>query len=438
MLDVRQADFDAVVASNDSMAAGALEALFARGVRVPDDVAVVGFDNTLRSRSVTPPLTTVAQPFYQAGKRAVELVLAQIAGEDVPAQVSLPMELVIRQSCGCLGPALEQAAVGPIETCQEKRESALTAARSGILAEMAQGIRDPAAAEEATQRLLDSLTTEMATDASESAPPQSMFLRELDQALRRAVASGSDVTTWQGAVSALRRRLLPYLDSRAMMRANGLWGQARVMISEIAQRAQAHRALQAEQQAQQLREIGAALITTFEVDELMNVLAEGLPSLRIPSAYLSLYENPESPAEWSWLMLAYDQNERIELEPGGQRFPSPSLVPDSMLPLDRRYTMVVEPLFFREDQIGFVLFEVGPRAGSVYEAMQVEIGNALQGALFLRERQQVEAALEQAYVEVQQVRQQTAPGHPLSDVGGDSGASGRGRGPGHLGHAGPG
>ena len=71
---------DAIVAANDWMALGALEALRARGIRVPEDVAVVGFDDIDEARFATPPLTTVRQAPRQLGIEAVRLVLDGLRG----------------------------------------------------------------------------------------------------------------------------------------------------------------------------------------------------------------------------------------------------------------------------------------------------------------------------------------------------------------------
>ena len=72
---------DAIVTANDWMALGALEALRLRGLRVPEDVAVVGFDDVEEARFATPPLTTVRQSPRQMGIEAVRLVLAQVSGD---------------------------------------------------------------------------------------------------------------------------------------------------------------------------------------------------------------------------------------------------------------------------------------------------------------------------------------------------------------------
>jgi LacI family transcriptional regulator len=93
---------DAVVCANDQMAIGVLGAFAAAGVRVPGEVAVVGFDDIYPARLVDPPLTTVRQPIRMLGERACARLLDRIANPALsPAVELLPPELVLRSSCGC-------------------------------------------------------------------------------------------------------------------------------------------------------------------------------------------------------------------------------------------------------------------------------------------------------------------------------------------------
>lgn len=91
---------DAVFAFNDSMAVGAMRALSARGIAVPQDVAVVGFDDITAARFTEPPLTTIAPGRAQAARLAVDLLLARIDGSrTVPGEEILTdFELVVRGS----------------------------------------------------------------------------------------------------------------------------------------------------------------------------------------------------------------------------------------------------------------------------------------------------------------------------------------------------
>jgi DNA-binding LacI/PurR family transcriptional regulator len=93
--------FDAIFTGDDEAAVGALEALQARGIRVPEDVSLVGFDDQNLATVVKPPLTTVHTPTGEVGRVAAQQLLRLIRNQDVDRLTLLPTDIVIRQSCGC-------------------------------------------------------------------------------------------------------------------------------------------------------------------------------------------------------------------------------------------------------------------------------------------------------------------------------------------------
>lgn len=383
-------DLDAIVAASDDLLLGAMRALQARGIQIPDDLPVAGFNNVLRGRVNMPPLTTVAAPFRELARQATDTVLAVLAGQPVAPETLVPAEMVIRRSCGCVDPLVAQAKVEPLDIECETIESVLKSRQTEIVAAMVQalGNGDETAASKMERLLAERLIAALIGELRQETPD--LFIRELDAVLRQVTASGGNVIAWHGAISELRYQTFACVHDQAFALASDLWQQARVVISEMAQRAQAQTQLQAERQEQILRDIGTALLTSFDPQGLMDVLADRLPNLGIPSCYLSLYEapqpyqHPQPPAEWSRLMLAYDEKRRIELEPFGRRFPTRELVPEGMLPQERRYSFVAKPLYFQNNQIGLALFEMGPREPSVYEVLRVQISSALQGASLIQ------------------------------------------------------
>jgi LacI family transcriptional regulator len=94
-------EFDAVFSGDDESAIGVLAALGQAGKRVPEDVAVVGFDDIYLSRYLTPPLTTIRAPIEQVGREAARQLVRLIRGDRADPLVLLPTELVVRRSCGC-------------------------------------------------------------------------------------------------------------------------------------------------------------------------------------------------------------------------------------------------------------------------------------------------------------------------------------------------
>jgi DNA-binding LacI/PurR family transcriptional regulator len=94
----RTPDLDAVFVASDLMAAGAMSALRAAGLRVPEDVAVGGFDDSSVAATTHPPLTTIKQPLARVAEETVRLLLDLIDGADPVSPVILPTTLVVRES----------------------------------------------------------------------------------------------------------------------------------------------------------------------------------------------------------------------------------------------------------------------------------------------------------------------------------------------------
>lgn len=103
---------DGIVCANDELAVALMKHLQREGIRVPDDVAVVGWDNVMTARYISPGLTTVRQPVTELGRLAADRLRRRLEGEPPGAPVVLPTELVVLQSCGC-DPPPPLGVVGP-------------------------------------------------------------------------------------------------------------------------------------------------------------------------------------------------------------------------------------------------------------------------------------------------------------------------------------
>ncbi|PJN90627.1 LacI family DNA-binding transcriptional regulator [Bacillus sp. mrc49] len=95
-------DFTAVFCANDLIAIGAIKAFYEAGLKIPENIAVVGIDNISMASLYQPSLTTVEQPIKEMGKTAVELLL-QLKGDNSQStgkKITFPMKLIVRESCG--------------------------------------------------------------------------------------------------------------------------------------------------------------------------------------------------------------------------------------------------------------------------------------------------------------------------------------------------
>ena len=416
LIDEQNAEFDALVTNDDRFAHNLLPELRDRGIRVPEDIALVSFDDEEGSHCLTPPLTTVPIPIYELGRQATKTLLARLNGQKSREQiVNVPSDrLIVRQSCGCLDPKVTQVVAGSVVKISTKEPLITSLERQSetIVAELMRvaGDSDVRLIPGWGDQLLDSFVATLT--CSKTQEPSNPFLSMLDEILRQVIAREGDIEVWTQVLSALRRQILPYLtmDDAGMMyrdQIEDLWLQAHAMIGRITQRTQAYRELQAERRKRILNDLATALATNFDLNNLAKILARELPRLGISRGYLSLYENPRpyqypQPApEWSRLVLAYDEDAHadsrpIDLAAGGWRFRSRQLVPPELLPQKEPYTLIVQALYFQNEQIGFSVFEDGLDEGAIYGLLRAQISSALKGDLLFQEAQQARLAAERA------------------------------------------
>lgn len=404
---------DAILAASDMMALGALDALAELGIRVPEDVAVVGFDDVVEARFASPPLTTVRQPLYEQGARATQSALEQLRGASSPLRATLLTELVLRRSCGCFSQSAMayQDSLVPLErlpamhTVEQVRPLALSAMQHA-----ARGLR--VTGYDWNAKLFDALASDL--DGTDS----SRFLAQLEDLLHIDIAKGSDASAWHDVITALRGQLLPCLSVQQPARsiAENVLQHARLLVTSVVERLQVKHRLEAEQWVRVLSDTNEAVITTFDTNALTRSVIDQLPRLGIQSCYLALFE-PESGEQLARLMLAYDATQPQPVTCSTEAFPVKRLLPPGLFPLERRVSFIVEPLFFRQQRLGYALFEMGPRQGIVYEALRDQISAALKGAMLVQEVVDKNREIERAYVALKENQEKLLASEKTASIG---------------------
>jgi DNA-binding LacI/PurR family transcriptional regulator/anti-anti-sigma regulatory factor/putative methionine-R-sulfoxide reductase with GAF domain len=390
LFDERKAKVEAIVAANDWMAFGALRALEERGIRVPQDVALAGFDDTAEAMVSSPPLTTVQQPIRQLGAAGIKLMLQLLAGEQIPEQMMIPTQLVVRQSCGCTDAMVADVIVGSPTEEKKSLTKAIVAQQEDILSEMVQAMETTLSAfPDWAEQLLTAFLNEIESapePADAKVDSQEAFLSTLCNILQQTDLTGSQVNDLQKAVSVIRHYILPHVtDIATLARAETLFDQARVTIDGMLQR---NWTLQEVEQANfnnVLSLLRSGLATRVEIEHLIGVLNHRLPQLGFSTFHFYLYESPDHFTPWSRLMLAVDEGERVQIDAAGQRFLTHRLTPDELFPQQRRYTWIVGPLYFEENQFGGLILEVGSRDAELYRSLTTLISGSMHDARLIQQ-----------------------------------------------------
>lgn len=401
--DEREARVQAIVAANDRMAFGALEALQQRGIRVPEDVAVVGFDDLREAQATGVPLTTVRQSFYTAGKQAFEALLKRVNGGTIQKLTVTPTQLLVRWSCGCLPENVKQAAVAPRDVAktgklENKREAALRALLN------AAGVteRDASRGEfrDTFGRVWDSFL--MALNETSTSDD---FLKAINALVELMQKHALSASVWHNVISVMRRYALGGITSHTtMLLAENLFQQARLLTGELSQRAQAYRRLALEQQENILQGFSFSMAPAMSMGEVGAAVTEHFPAMGIARWYVMFYSEvgrSSSLAQENYNLLFQYEDGKFEIPQKPTMLTTGQLTPHGHLPNDRRYTAVVMPLSLAGNRFGFMWAEMGMRDWEVYVRVRNLVSSALLRILLVQQKeqaqQQVEKLLKEAH-----------------------------------------
>lgn len=353
---------DAIVAANDWMAIGALEALASRGVNVPEAVSVVGFDDIDQSRFLTPPLTTIRQPARQLGVEAVRLLTDPPPSSARSDRRLLPTSTRLRRSCGCFGTSATHSR-----------------AKHGSAARFVDSLRpmtSPESSDADARTQARELNSAFEQDLRE--PSGGRFLSTLESLLRRSDQYGN-IVAWHDAITSLRWENAERLVHRTetWLLAESSFQQAHIMIGDYSERLHAKRTLHRDATMRALDLLATDLRTVLDVPSMRSVLLARLPALGVPRLYISTLNEPGNLGSDSHLLCVFDPSSElssgIDTEP---RFPTGELLPAAAAPRERA-SLMIKPLFSGPEPLGFCLMEIDTFEAQLYETLPELVSTTL-------------------------------------------------------------
>ena len=413
LLDERGLRFQAVVGANDRMAFGALEALQQRGVRVPDDVAVTGFDDLREAQTMGVPLTTVRQSYYTAGKNALQTLVKRIDGDTIQKQIITPTQVLVRWSCGCLPENVRQAAVAPRDVAKTgKLENKREAAMRALLNSAGITEHDPAILQyrDAFGRAWDAFLMTLNAKASSDE-----FLKTVNAVIELMQKQNMPPLIWHNVISMMRRYALGGITSHTvMLQAENLFQQARLLAGELSQRWQSYQRLALEQQENLLQGFSFSMAPAMSIDEIGKAISEHFPTMGIDRWYVMFYSDVSSPQSISaptpesYKLLFQYENAKFEIPRKPTSIGTGQLVPRGKTPEDHRYTSVVMPLTLATNRFGFMWVEMGPADWEIYVRIRNLVSSALLRTMLVSQREQAQKEVERLLAEAQERAQELA------------------------------
>ncbi|MFZ6031145.1 MAG: substrate-binding domain-containing protein [Chloroflexota bacterium] len=336
--------FSAVIASNDLSCLGAYEALIAAGRRIPEDVALTGFDDILDARVLSPSLTTIRHPTFSLGSQAVRTLLEYVRdARSDDAQVVVPTRLIVRQSCGCRPEPLDNQTgeLSFAELARQMAEAALIEARNSLPEEIEVQMASFLTAFATSLRLQDT----------------SPLRTEIEQALAWIEARGEDAHFWQAAIGVLLQNvnsLLAMSPATDAALVTGLLDRARLEIGDQIQRQTTRSLLDHMDMVSQLGQLNTEMLAAMNIDQSAEILSRHLPRLGVRSVLAALYEadGDEPAAEGIVLFVAGMPATHRGLRFDPRQFPCQEIYPPGQ-PIQ----LTVLPLHVDATTSGFVALE---------------------------------------------------------------------------------
>jgi diguanylate cyclase (GGDEF)-like protein len=431
LLDVRKRhDVEAIVSSNDDMAIIACDTLKKRGIRIPQDIAVTGFDDIGDAQFYSPPLTTVKQELYEQGKTACQILIDMIHGKKAEDIIKIPAKIVIRQSCGCL------PVINYIDTINEVKNRPVISKDNKdkhgrpdyngqkylfnpergnqIIEKILFLLKIPDEEKDSYKpgfnKLVDSLNTMVGVPES-----QRDFLNQLHIMLNDNNLNETINQNWQKAIAFLRYETLSLLgdhDKRHVY--ENLFQNAQILPNSILAMQEAYHKLDLTRVNMTLRSIMQKINTIFTIEGLMESLAKDLPLIGIPRCFISLYNTEleyRDDNRWilpknSKLVMAYNENGTIDIREKDRFFKTTDLFPDFVIPQNSRYTLILNALFNCRDHFGFILYELETREEVVYIMLREIISNAIQTIYIFDKQKSSEKKLKIALDELEELNKE--------------------------------
>lgn len=414
LLDHRSVSFEAIVAANDDMAIGAWQELNRRGFNVPEDVALVGFDDISEAEIFAVPLTTVRQSLTEQGRQAAQMLLEWLQRGRLPGDSVVETELMIRESCGCLPSSPSRLAASAPVIPTSVSEDAFAKQRNVVLVNIQEAICPyfASVSPESIEPLVDVFFDVLqGKTSSQFLPLFGRLLRQCAMALTRAGLEEGLIFKWQEVLSILRETALSYRSPSVTEDVEGLLYQGFTLIVEATRRA--HLSLENRAEASMLAqsEIVRDINATSNIQQITDFLSQNLSKLGINTCILALYEGESAPSPQSRLLMAYHKGQGITLESGGRLFPSAQLIPPDILSRAQWPYLSIHPLVSRDTHFGFIMMEMVAGQRSMYNtyiALAEQIGSALYKALLQQQNERARKQLEQHAVRLVQANIQLA------------------------------
>ncbi|MBQ8013291.1 MAG: substrate-binding domain-containing protein [Treponema sp.] len=366
---------EVILTASDIIAAEGIEQLSRRGISVPSDVAVVGFNNWYESITARSPLTTIDLVYFKRGYAAVELLIDKILMPEQKVEtVYFPTELIIRQSCGCLEQSVSLAG-----TSRESftKDTDLNESEDTLRTRLIINAKAifPYETDDSISKMLDAFFADVYDKQKESRMLQ--WFQNVMQNYRKSREFDPD--HFQNAISALRALLLPILKNEKtviIFYMENIFHQMRTLISVF----QKYESLADRENPYKINNISGQAINFLSaqnMEQIFETLHFQLSELDIPGVILALSDTMSHSFPTPKIEFTFPEaNEKLK-SLMHTPISEPHLFPKDFFDREKRYSVMLEVLHHADQYFGYAFFEMKTINIATYDVIRMLLSNAL-------------------------------------------------------------
>lgn len=363
-------DIEAIVTPNDILAIGVSEELRQLGIRCPDEIAVVGFENKFESKICKPSLTSVDLSFTQQGNVAVGMLVDILKNNPTERNINIHERLIIRNSCGCKEIDLNDLSeadncIMPFEITNEQIDK------------MVKNIQRKVTSFYYTvdSSWVENMVSSFIYDIKN--PKAERFIATLELYLDIICSQNEDISNFQNVITLFRNEISPIIKNHeSLLRATDIWNRARIIVTHASEAAAFSKILRDDKAVLATYFTEHRLMSTFTLKEFLEAMELIVKDGGIKSCYIATYNRQEDLLRKAKLIFAYNENGRIMIAKD-YYFNPKEIVPKELRPSERRYTYIVNSLYYKNVQLGFAVYETDVKEQIIFGTLSTQISNAL-------------------------------------------------------------
>jgi diguanylate cyclase (GGDEF)-like protein len=351
--------FTAVLASNDNSAIGAMKAIGDAGLKIPQNIAIIGFDDQPGAIAQVPPLTSVHVPLNKIGQQALFLMADHLLKQSPLESVQILPRLIQRQSCGCMPDMVSSALI----RTSSKKTAAHRSIRSDVQAPQQELVSEllkvlppelqPQAREQIRKTYTDLVESFYISLKQEN---HNRFEKVFIETVQKLEIADAATDHLHELISFLRREMIPlpvfWRQNKIRQLADDMLLRARAIIGESILRQDKRHEYQRSMNARALNLVTARLSVALSNDQVVELLNTYLPEIGIRHARLMFFESEqEDSVAWSVVPSP------LKDAPNEWRFRSREFPPLGLYEQNELLNLILLPLIFQSEVLGYVAFD---------------------------------------------------------------------------------